>query len=312
MYAGIPYFGIYNNEITENILNKEIDKEITVKSFYKFIESSYDKKLVAIIDGKWLTWLRDITFDYKHKQCYLPYYTYRLFNTNLLNVRTDNEGHLIKDGDTLSIRYEYNYERLDINLNRLCYNGLLLYDLDTNEKFILKTSEWLNETRFNIDKLYNLYIESCFKEDDYLVKSHLGGYHFIYRAPKAFKNRERELREQLDLNSYSENTINKFDEIYKDYRDVREYSYNELIQKVGLIHTNEVYSIRRLKFESYLFCIMRKNILSDNAEFNNYLARLGRDFTSVKYGDTIKLIFKSYWLDNYKPVKVKTWSRFNM
>ena len=60
-----------------------------------------------------------------------------------------------------------------------------------------------DEDEIDFEKLYKLYVESSYNEDNFLVNKHSGGYHYIMRSPdNKFKNVERRLREESDLNNY--------------------------------------------------------------------------------------------------------------
>lgn len=301
MIEGIPYFGDDNQSIWRNILESDIKFNIIENSLYDLVIRHINQKCVVVIDNKWLTWLNDITFNYRDKECYIPYYSFELFEIEDTNIRTDNKGHLIFDGDTLRIRYNYKLEKYSININNL---SLIIYDLDTFEKYEVHTDKWINEKEIDIDKLYNLYLDSCYMEDDFTINKHSGGYHYITKIVDRFFNKECYLRKELGLQHY-----NIDNEIIKDYRDVRNYKYTEVIKLSGFRDTIEIYKLRRLKFEAYLYCILRTNIKPNKTKFKREWNRLGKSVDFIKYGDNIKLIIKSYWLNECKPISKKSWSR---
>lgn len=292
MIQGIPYFGENNNELWKTIIYADINCTRFYKSVYNFINEHINKKVVAIIEDKYITWLNDIKFNYRDKQLYIPYYSFKEKQIPNKVYKTDNKGHmqLSEDFKQVILRYEYNYEKLIIRLNNF---RLILFDLDTKEKYYAELSEynWYNSDEFNIEELYQLYIDSCYEEDDFLINKHQGGYHFISKNIPNFENKERKLRELYDLCDYSAYNI-----VDKDYRDVRQYKYEEVIQKEGIRNTLDLYKIRRLKFESTLFCILRQHIKSNDTEFNMELDKLYAGKQIIKYGNNIKLIFKNYWV----------------
>ena len=107
MIEGIPYFGEDNQYIWEDILCSDIKNKLNEDSLYDLINSRIDKKVVVVIDGKWFTWLNDIAFNYRDKECYIPYYSFELYEISGEGFKTDNKGHLLYDGDTVNIRYNY-------------------------------------------------------------------------------------------------------------------------------------------------------------------------------------------------------------
>lgn len=308
MISGIPYFGEETQELTEKILNKDIEYIEYYESLYELINKNLHNKIVVIINNKWLSWLNDIAFNYKEHECCIPYYTYELFELNDKKYKSNNKGHLILKDNTLYIRYNYTYKKMSVKVGKESIN---LYNIDTDKKYSVYINKWIDDNYFEIDKLYRLYLESCFVEDDFTYNKHSGGYHYIYKSPKEFKNRERKIRDTYDLPTYT--LDNSFE---KEYRDVRNFKYEEVIQSTGFIETTELYKIRRLKFESYLYCLLRQNLKpletdeSKNKQFINQWNKLGITKDHIKYGENnIKLIIKAYWLNNYNQTKMKSWSR---
>lgn len=288
MIKGIPYFGEQTQEIVDSILNIDTDiiYEKKYDSLYDLILSNIDKHIIVVIDNKWLTWLNDIVFNYRDRECYIPYYTYKEQLITDRTFRTNNKGHLILDGDNIRVRYEYSYHKLNITVDNLALDCV---DIDTQERLIVRTNNWINEAAVDFDKLHKLYVESSYKDDDFIMNKHAGGYHYISLSPKEFVNRERKLREQYDLSDYSEDFY-----YIKDYRDVRQYKYEEIIKLNGLLDNIELYRERRLRFESYLYCCLRAGLFND-IQFKKHIYKVGKE---------IKLIIKDYWLDNIdKPNK---------
>ena len=291
MIEGIPYFGENNNEITEAILNADYTKVIDCESMYAFITDNINNKIIVVI-GDRLTWLNDIKFNYRDKECFIPYYDFKVAECE---YRTSNKGHLIKKENKTYLRYEYKLEKFRISFDE---NPVVLrcYNLDTEGSFQISLKKWIkNEEEIDFEKLYKLYVESSYIEDNFLVNKHAGGYHYIMRSPdNKFKNIERKIREEYELNAYSPEH-----KIEREYRDVRNYKYSEVLIKYGLLESTELYRERRLRFESYLYSLIHGGKLND-IKFKNGIHKIGT-------GD-IKLIIKDYWiLDKDRPIK--TWTR---
>ena len=288
MINGIPYFGEETQELMDYILNTDFDNVPVAryKNLYEVVEDSVNDAVIVVIDNKWVTWLNDIVFNYRDKECYIPYYSYKEYLIEDRVFKTNNKGHLILTGDGLKIRYEYKYNKMNITDGKV---RLHCVDMSTLDKLVIVTDGWADDDSIDLDKLYKLYINSCYKDDDFLVNKHAGGYHYINKSIKAFDNKEKKLREQYSLCAFA------MDMVYdKDYRDVRQYSYEEVIKLKGLINNIELYRERRLRFESYLYCCLRQGLLN-NIQFNKHI---------YKVGENIKLIIKDYWLDNVdKPNK---------
>ena len=290
MIKGIPYFGVENNEILSKIENTKVSNTITYDSVYKLIEAEINKNVIAIIEDKWLTWLTDIMFNYRDNICFLPYYTFELYERNLFKNKSTNKGHMLIKNDKMYIRYNYELHTLQLSEDF----KLVVYDLNTEAKYIIKANKWFDED-FDQDKLYSYYVMSAYYEDEHLFNGYHSGYHYIDKQVKGFINKEKEQRKVLNLASYGKC------ETLTDYRDVRNYKYAQLfgIEKVN--SELEQYYKRRVRFDSYLACIIWSNAKSIDEKFNKRLNKLKTTSSILVYapiGAKFKdprLILKSYW-----------------
>lgn len=301
---GIPYYGENSIDIEEHIKNKDIEREIKYTSLLELISNeTTEDKTVVIEDtnGVWLTYLRDIRFNYRDKILFIPYFTYKIKSIPRRNTRSNQNGHIILREDTIDIRYEYNLCKKSIDKVN---NEIILYDITTDEKYKVSFRDWINEKEFSIDKLYDLYLNSCVSEEDYRLVKHTEGYHVITQKLEGRQNKERELRKKLELKDYNIN--NDFSIL--NYRDVRNYTEEQYIQLKGLNTTDVSYWKRILDFESYLYCVLRSGI-QPSEKFKKEWDKLRRGQEFIKYGTNIKLIIKRYWLDNIDIKTRKTWSR---
>lgn len=297
-YNAIPYFGENNNSIREMILNDE-ELETIEQSIYDFVISNINSRVLVIIDNKWLVWLNDIIFNYRDKKSYLAYWKFDTMPLDEDLVKKDDKQYLMVDeNDNFLIRYNYEYNRINIEPNI----ELSVYNLDKQYRYKVKLTCWINDNTFDIDKLYKLYVASAY-ENDKLLEDNIKGRYFISKYFKGMTNRELKLRNKLGLSTY----VAPYSE--EEYRDVREYTKDEMVIKYGLVDDSDNYWIRRLRFECYLYCILRKNILSNDVGFNKQFEKLGKTLRFIKYGDSIKFILKDYWLNNYCSKQVTTWMK---
>ena len=303
---GIPYFGENTQEIEEHIKSLDITDSISYKSLYDLIQSEKsDSKLVVIKEdtNAYFTYLRDIKFNYRDKEVFIPYYSY---NTQEIDdiYRKKYKGHILKSDYGIIVRYNYELRKKNLNLED---NSLILYNFTEDKLYTVKFEAWFSEDKFSIQNLYQLYIEYCGNYEDYTIFKHVEGYHYISKSIPGKVNHERELRKLNSLSDYSstDNAINL------NYRDVRNLSQSEYEAKIGINFSNKPYWERLLDFESMLFCILRSEATPDDEKFAEIYARLGKNKQIVKYGNTIKLIFKDYWLNDFNAAvyQRKTWSR---
>ena len=158
---------------------------------------------------------------------------------------------------------------------------------------------------FDIDKLYQLYLDSCVDEEDYRLVKHTEGYHLITKSLDGIKNKEKEIRVKLGLRHMDYTGENMS---ILNYRDVRNYTSEQFIKIHGIPLLDIPYWKRILDFECLLFCIFKSDAKSDG-KFKEQWDKLGDKHSIIKYGKDIKLIFKDYWKYNHKKVVKKTWSR---
>lgn len=300
MVNGIPYFGEEHNSIVKHIKELQVTEHLSM-SLYDFIQGyAQENDCVYIIDDEWFSWVNDTKFDYKNKKVYIPYFTYKLW-TNGKKRRSDNRGHIVRDEDKVFyIRHEYKLETQQIWVN----SEVVVYSLKDDKKINITFKSWIDDDTFSIDKLYNLYLVSCYREDDFLLNKHLGGYHYIDRTVDKFSNVEKNLRKEYCLCDFAEGNV-----FLKSYRDVREFKFEEVFSKEALFSQTETYKIRRINFESYLYCVLRQHLEPEEEDFRRDWGALLRGKPYIKYGNKIKLIIKNYWLDNSNYKNNRTWSR---
>lgn len=314
MLKSIPYLGRNNNDYTEIILSKETKKQAINIDLYSFIIEKLNKDelkhILVIVDNKWITYLQDIMFNYRDKKICLPYYEYKKLKVEDKEAYKEIEKHknkfqyLIQDKvGNFYVRYDYTYKELEITEN----TEIVTYNMINNQKIKLMIESITNINKFNIEELYKIYINSCFIEDDEYLTEHNKGYYYIDKFTNKLYNKEMKIRKILNLNTFSI----EHKEV-RDYRDVRNFKKEEVQSKVGLIETIENYKYRRLRFDSLMFCITYKELLSDNNNFNLELSKLGKTKDIIKYGEHIKLIFKSYWYSEYRAIKQQSWMKIKV
>ena len=301
MLRGIPFFGEQNKSIQETILSSNCNKVVNI-SLYDLAQLAllHKKNYVVVIGAKYLTWLDDIVFDYVHKCCYIQYYSYMEYVTDIylaeksfadrtkVHIKTDSEGRIV-------VRFNYNTEKEPIAIGF----SLLVYSLQDNclTKYII--CSYCNMD-FQLKTLYNLYLNSCYFDYKGAFTENESGYTYITKQFTGFSNQELLYRRKLNLPNYLD------DEIPSDYCDVRQYDYWYYIDKYkNVTISKELYKYRRLAFESYLFCCIRAGLTpTDEPRWN----KLGKSLSYIKIKDTVPFFVKQEWLDDYN-VSKKTWRR---
>ena len=305
---GIPYFGENTQEIENRIKSAKISEHREYYSLYDLIQSEKSPDKVIIIQddhGEWLTYLRDIKFNYRDREVYIPYYTYNIQRLPEIN-RKKYKGHLVTiEDNTVAVRFNYKLCKRVLNI---ADNIVQVYDFSIQEKYLVSFKYWYSDSTFNMDELYNCYIQYCGMFEDYQLFKHVEGYHYITKRIKGIVNHENELRVKYELNSYHPDSGK---DVELNYRDVRTLGKAEYEAKIGFRMDNSPMWERQLNFESLLFCVLRGHIGPDDIQIKKEYSELGKTRPIFKYGNTIKLIFKYYWLDEYnsKFNREYSWSR---
>ena len=289
MIQGIPFFGEQHNSIMKEILEADVNEHIKYETMTDLICSEVQKHTVVVIDNEWFSWLHDVQFNYRDSKVYLPYYTYELFDIETDNTQSLNRGHVLlsEDKKTWQLRFNYDLKLLPINIKE----KLTLFDLDTHKKYFVSADDWYYDT-FNIDTLYLKYLSSAYYDFDELLEKRQSGYHYINRQFKGFRNVEWNKRKALELPNFKENQP-----CITDFRDVRQYRKEELFGNT-VRETIIPYKLRRLMFDSLLYCIIKQDSKTDDAEFNSRYAKLKTQDCILNYRpyyNAPPLIFKSYW-----------------
>lgn len=310
---GIPYFGTKTDEIYHTALEKEVKeyREVEYDSMYEFIQKEVTKDKLVIIESdneRYLTYLRDIRFNYRDKEILLPYFRYDKYITDKTYKRK-NSHILLTEDNKIIVRHNYNLCKYILSSgtgedDKLENNmwSLLVFENGEHIRINIKHKFYNNDT-FNMEELYRRYLASCYMQEDFYLNSHVEGYHIINKNIRGITNKERNLRKEFKLNDIIESSIDL------NYRDVRQYREEDILIKKGLIENQDNYWKRILEFESLLYCIMRDDVIPDNLELKSEWLKLGVSKNIYKYGEDIKLIFKSYWKNSYKQIETKSWSR---
>ena len=300
---GIPYFGVKHNKIETDIKSSKVSFEKEYDSLYELIQEEKGKDKIVLIsynDNEWLSYLRDIKFNYRDGLCFIPFYTYDIKEIDE-HYKSSYKGHILKLSDeTIGIRYNYCLRQQIVDLE---HNSFVLYDLEKECKYQVKFKKWYSFDTFDIDELYQLYIDYLKNFEDNLIHKHTEGYHIVSKNVYAMDNAEKKFREKYKLKEYLQSDVN----IY--YRDVRNLSEEAVISKFGVDFCDKPYWERKLDFESFLYCILHSGAVPNN-DFKLEWNKLGKSKEFIKYGnEKIKLIFKSYWLPNCEKYKRRSWSR---
>lgn len=289
----IPYFGKDSIQIIDNIRHSHAVRTVHYNDMPSFIsnEGIVNNNIIVIQAGKKVitTYVKDIVFNYRDREAYIPYYDYKIKELKLPKKRTLSKGHLLLDKThtVWLMRYDFIYKRIPLNIN----TKIRIFNLSTQEMYSCIIDKWYDDI-FDIRRLYSLYILSSYKQEDTLLDGHEGGYAYINRQLKGFTNYENKVRTELGLSAYAHY------DIFRDFTDVRHYRYEELFSD-KLNPDQEPYKIRRLRFDCMLYSIIQAGAKPDDQDTARRWIKLSKQECFMVYKPFYKtdppLIFKSYW-----------------
>lgn len=295
MLKGIPYFYESNNEIYKYLIEKEVSDNIEIKtsieetSILSLIDWTLENDIntAVIIDNTFISFIRDIQFNYANHIIELPYMEYDI---KVIESKTTNKHIIRKDSKEVYVRYNYEYNKKQIKIG----DTLKILSI-ANEKITISQIKITSYTgsleEASTEKLLELYHNYCYQDDDYRLTKHLEGYTYLTKNFINVKNKENYLRKSFNLPTYKDDIHPK--EI--DYRDVREYRADQLMQNTALwlsSSNSEPYQIRRLRFESYLYCTLAEHLKFKEEDIYSKL----KHKKIYKIGVEKPLILKNYWI----------------
>lgn len=295
MLRGIPYFYENNNEVYRYLIEKEVSDKIEENTDIK--ETSIldlinwtlnnDINTAIIIDNTFISFIRDIQFNYANHIIEIPYMRYEV---DTVESKTTNKHIIRKSSKEVYVRYNYEYAKHQIKIGDTL-KILSISDEKINISQIKLTSYTGSLAEASTEKLLELYHNYCYQDDDYRITKHLEGYTYITKDFINVKNKENYLRKSFNLPTYKDDVHPK--EI--DYRDVREYRADQLMKDTALwlnSSSSEPYQIRRLRFESYLYCVLAEHL---NFKEEDIYSKLQHK-KIYKIGTEKPLILKNYWI----------------
>ena len=280
-----------------NLVNEKVQLYRNLKpieqlniSVFDFIEQFAYKPTLVRVQG-FFTWLHDIRFNYRDHIVEIPYFSYDEFFTDKIPKREVQRNHLDIRPEGLYIKYNFKKQVITLDLK----TSLTIIDTLTDKAYSVCFTSWYDKN-FEINELYQRWLNASFLDPENPEVKHLGGYHYISYSTSQLRNNEKFQRKEYNLNDYSLESIQ-----LEDYRDIRLYKKEYLdLQEIEYDYV-ENYTYRRLRFESMLYCCLRQGLITFNSKERVY---------KIKYRG-IPLIFKSYWLDNssYKPSRIPTYAK---
>ena len=275
------------------------------------VVSSLDK-YVIIINNKYLSWGKDIRFDYRDLLIFLPYFQY-----DKKAINTDKRHkHLDFDGENTNIHYNFEL-KLHIFYNYASnYKNFDIYFADIHTLTVYHTN--LNDLKFSmqgfsIEELYNRYLNASYFDEAWEDVDFKNNYHWI--GIEKNLNIEAGLRSSHALPTWKLGKTKACTDIVKEvfyYTDIRLYDYETLSSIYDFeLNTDMLYYKRRYEFEAYLLLGVLEGLDFVETDFQEKYEKLGVTLNYIKYEKegAFPLFLKHYYTLN-SVMKKKTYEHY--
>lgn len=320
---GTPYWGENTFNDIRNIPELELE-ELTLEKISELCNDRgllYDVKDIYTLflslaeldflflygdSEAFLSWCRDIRFNYRDRYIFIPFYTYDT-KTVVVDRKVVNQKFLdVVDDRTVHVRYNFSLKKTVVNNRKDNFSEkeLYLYDYISKKKYhlALPTIPFIEKGVFSLNELSDRYINSAYFLEEGVTSEDWKKY-FPVNNKKRW-NKEYQFRKSLNLPLYKDSFIDI------GYSDVRQYSYHELFEGVRLEEESEPFWLRIYKFEAYLYCIMAEGLDPIEEEYNSNFRQLGKTKRHITIQGVKPLILKHYYKDNVT-MRRKSYERYN-
>ena len=175
---GIPYWGSSSFKDTreiKNLNNKNITLEeinhlckcrginISIRDVYSLFLALAELDFLFVIESDkiYLSWCRDICFNYRDRELFIPYYYYDSMDITLDKKLNDIDYCDIRDNYILNLKYNYNLNKYILHSNKdsIDLKNVVVYDKENKVVYTIKLKgvKFLSDNYFSIvDLIINM------------------------------------------------------------------------------------------------------------------------------------------------------------
>ena len=315
---GLPYFGddtvaqltslqdrepkVINPQDLEGVTDLHTLFRHLLKNEYLFIiEHPSTQRLFA-------TWCWDIRFNYRDREVFIPYYSYKTFLHKAIERDLTNP-HLIittleDNKKYIAVRYFYTMNKLIIDNRKEGYKrqNICVYQpsTDTYLQIDIEKLPYLLHNVFSVSDLLNRHTNYKFQLSEFDVTSKDAYYTSINKK----NNREKSIRSKEGFSTYSDDFMGI------NYQDIRTFVINPFSDEAQQMTSDEDYVTRVYDFESYLYCLFAQQAEPSDEHHKKLWVELGTKKRFITLGETYPLTLKYYYTDKPHTFKRLTYERF--
>lgn len=275
---------------------------------------SSDPEVLKYLPPFFVTWSRDVRFNYRDRLVFIPVYYYDIALTirqipDESSVVLDVVDSWMEEGSSkrfgkIAVKHSFIYHQhvIDDRDTGFREEYLLLYNPTTKHKckLYIKDLPYFSDATFSLTQLYERYINAA-----YIYSENFDFDWTKYLRIKNTKapNEEQKLRKSLKFPDYA----NPFKDI--GYKDVRQYPFEVLYGRPMRLDSDQPYWRRILEFEAYLYCAFAQGVPPEETDWVRPFNELGKSKRTLSFGDSYPLILKYYYKNN-PSLRKKTYERF--
>jgi hypothetical protein len=283
---------------------------VNIEDTYSLFFALSKLDLLFITENKntYVTWCRDIRFNYRDRNIYIPYFEYETEQRTFKRTLLENAFLDMPNPKTLNIRHNFKLSSTKVNDRKDSTNidSLLLYDHINKIKYHLPypSLPYLIQPDFSLADLAERYLNSAYIESEVVEDTDWKKY--LKVGTKGKKSKEHKIRLKAGLKLYA----NQYTDM--TYTDVRKYTFEELNNGSHLrLDDTKPFWERVFEFEAYLYCIFAQGIKVQEQEYQSDFVLLGVSKRHLTYDKSTKpLILKHYYTDKTMQTRRKSFERY--
>lgn len=257
-------------------------------------------------DNIYTSWCRDIRFNYRDRQVFIPYYTHEVFEYEATEKDKNNPFLDVTSDNILNVRYNFELKKYVIMDDNIDYSldSIAVYSWEEEKvyRISLKGLNYLDIESFSMLELSARYDTYAYIISDDLVDNTWKSYLPIR---KKINRRERSIRSKFSLPTYTENYLDM------NYVDVRRYEVDAFSPEVEGLPITKPNWLKAYEFEAYLYSIFAQGLDPIEEEYKKPFKELGVTRRHLTIVGRKPLILK-YYYTNKKQIRKKTYEMYTL
>lgn len=315
---GIPHFGIETAEAINSLQDRQ-PKDINprtlrgVTDLHTLFRYLLKNEYLFIIEHPntnrlYTSWCWDIRFNYRDREIFIPYYSYRTFFHRAIERDLNNPYLTISTLEDkkkyISVRHSFEVNKFIIDNRKEGYRHptIRVYHPSTDNYFQIDITSlpYLAENVFYIDELLRRHTNYKFLLSEFDTTSK-DRHYFDFTSKK---NREKRLYLKEGYPTYGE----KYTDL--NYQDIRTFIVNPFSDEAQQMTTDDDYVTRVYDFESYLYCLFAQKAQPYEKDIKQRWSELSTKKRFITLGNTYPLTLKYYYTDKPNEFRKLTYERF--